>query len=232
MEEVHKIALESVGRDRSDKDIFDWANITWGKLASPRADCPLKRETNAELWEKRLAQLDGRTNILPDECGRTPSRRKRSENDSPEEIRQNIRRKTNSLPGPLSTSTNVHDASTRSNVLTPPSSPKPPWEIISDEVLVWFAQPARKPNVPPCSSMAAWKQRVPREMRLHSLDSLLLGSDSSSGRVGVIVVDECDEHAEKWTSLIREKVVSRPIVVYGCQTGVVSRRECISRCFQ
>jgi DNA ligase-4 len=229
LEEVHKLALESVGRDRSDKDISDWANITWGKLASPRADCPLKRETKAELWEKRLAQLDGRTTILPDERRRTPSRRKRSENDSPEEIRQIIRRKTDSLPGPLSTRTNVHDAP--NNVLTPPPSPspaKPPWENISDEVLVWFPQPARKLNVP-CASMSAWKRRVPREMRLHSLDSLLLGSDSS-GRVGVIVVDECDEHAEKWTSLIREKVVSRPIVVYGCRTGVVSRRECISRC--
>lgn len=229
MEEVHKIALESVGRDRSDKDISDWANITWGKLTSPRADCPLKRKTKTELWEKRLAQLDGRTAVLPDEFRRTPSRRKRSENDSPDATRRSIKRKTDSLPGPLLTRTNVLDTP---DVLTPPPSPspaKPPWEIISDEALVWFAQPARKPNVPPCSLMATWKRRIPQEMRLHSLDSLLLGSDGSSGRVGVIVVDECDEHAEKWTSLIQEKVVSRPIVVYGCRTGVVSRRECISR---
>ena len=227
---MHQIALESVGRDRSDKDISDWANITWGKLASPRVDCPLKRKTKAEHWEKRLAQLDGRTVVLHSEGRGTPSRRKRSENDSPEETRQSIRRKTDPLllPGPLSTTTNVHEASI--NMLTPPQSPspaKPPWEIIADEVLVWFAQPVRRMNIPPCSSMAAWKRRVPREMRLHSLDSLLLGS-SSGGRVGVIVVDECDEHAEKWTKLIREKVVSRPIVVYGCRTGVVSRQECIS----
>ena len=215
------MALESAGRDRSDKDISDWANITWGKIASPKADCPLKRNTKTEHWEKRLAQLDRKSVVLPDEVQSTSSRRKRSENDSPDETRQRVRHKADSLRplGPLSARTNVPEAS--SNRLTPPqsSSPaKPPWEVVSDEVLIWFAQPAQKTNVP-CSSMAAWKRQVPRELRLHSLDSLLLGSGNFSG---VVVVDECDEHAEKWTRLIEEKIVSRPILIYGCRSGVVS----------
>lgn len=205
LEEVHKVALESVGRDRSDKDISDWANITWGKLASPRADCSLKRKTKAENWENLLARLDGRT-ILPLTDRSTPSRRKRSENDSVDETRQTVRRKTDSVGAPLSTRTNVDEART--------GLPPLPWGGISDEALIWIA-----PSFSPCSSILTWKRRVPRELRLHSLDSLLVG-----GRLGVIVVDECDESAEKWRRVIREKagMIRQSIVVYGCQTGVVS----------
>jgi DNA ligase-4 len=212
--EVHQMALESVGRDRSDKDISDWANVTWGNLTSPRADCPLRRRTKLMQWEKRLAQLDGKGTVVPDRVQSTPSRRKHSENDSPDEIKQKVRRKTtDSLPLlPLSSRTNVQ-------LIPCPPIIKPPWEIMPDEVLVWFAQPASQNAT--CSSIVAWKRRVPQELRLHSLDSLLLGSSGSSGRVGVIVVDECDEYVWKWTGLIREKVVSRRIVVYGCQTGVI-----------
>ena len=221
MEEVHKIALESVGRDRSDKDISDWANITWGNLASPRADCPRNRTKKTDQWRERLAQLDGRA-IVSNTVRNVPRRRKRSENDSPDETRQTIRRKVDSLViPPFSTRTNVHLRSVTSLQL--PSPAKPPWEMISDDPLVWFAQP----SISPCSSVAAWKKRVPRELRLHSLDALLLGSNSC-GRLGVIVVDECDEHGEKWTRIIREKVVNRSIVVYGCKTGEVFGQEDIS----
>jgi len=212
--------MESIGRDRSDKDISDWANVTWGKLASPKADCVAKRQTKAEYWEKRLTQMDGKT-VLPD-VQATPTRRKRTENDTPHEERTSIRRKTNSQP--LSMKTNAIEAST--SVLTPPRSPDRarPWEVISGNALVWFAQQAGK-NSQLCPSIASWKQHIARERRLHSFDSLLLGCGSASEiQEGVIVLDECDEKIDRWITHVREYGVTElvhPIVVYGCRSGVL-----------
>lgn len=213
--------MESIGRNRSDKDISDWANVTWGKLASPKADCVAKRQTKAEYWEKRLTQMDGRT-VLPDIP--TPTRRKRTENDTPHEERTSVRRKTNAQPLFMK-ATNVIEAST--SILTPPprsaDRARLPWEVISDNALVWFAQQAGKtPRL--CPSMASWKQHIARERRLHSLDSLLLGCGSVSEiQEGVIVLDECDEKIDKWITHVREHTAElvHPIVVYGCRSGVL-----------
>lgn len=239
---MHKIALESIGRDRSDKDISDWANITWGKLASPKADCVIKRKIKTEYWERRLAQLDGKILLPEADVRTTPTRRKRSENDDlheNESSSKNCIRHNKVDSQPLSTKTNIVTP-LPDLILTPPKSPprlpeclppKPPWETISNNTLVWFARPSVKSSQS-CSSMASWKKRITREMRLHSLDSLLFGCGHSSGsQEGVIVIDECDEAADKWTTHIRNLVGSssttlvQPIVVYGCRSGVLFRLE-------
>ncbi|KAF7309678.1 DNA-LIGASE-A3 domain-containing protein [Mycena indigotica] len=49
---LHKIAQESMGRDRSDKDVDDWVNTTWNKPVSPTA--AVKRKATIEKWEQKL----------------------------------------------------------------------------------------------------------------------------------------------------------------------------------
>jgi DNA ligase-4 len=229
---VHKIALESIGRDRSDKDISDWANVTWGKLASPKATCPIRRKSKTDYWESRLAQLDGKIVLPVADLKTIPTRRKLTENDeSSSNSRSCIRRRTDSQP--LSVKTNVTETLVPIQIFTPPRSPElppPTWDVISDSALVWFAQPASKIFPQLCLPMVSWKKRIARERRLHSLDSLLLGC-TSGVQEGIIVIDECNAAAaEKWTRHIRKQVDSsvslvQPIVVYGCRSGVLFRLE-------
>jgi len=235
MEEVYQIALESVGRDRSDKDISDWVKTMWGKVASPKANCPINRKATVDHWLYKLARLDGNEEQYIGTS--TPTRRKRSENDPPNCHRTPVRRKPDD-PGllPLSSKTNANQTpttfapSSRSILATPPKHPTTinPWE--GNVHLIWLAQPAGVHHHP-SFCMIAWKKRIPRERRLHSLDSLLLGcgwaTGATSGRQGIILVDECSDNWDKWKTLVLEKVKGMPdrsrnqIILYGCQSNVL-----------
>jgi DNA ligase 4 len=58
--ELHKIACSAIGRDPSLKVARDSIAEIWGQPCSPGAKCGLKRKAETELWEERLASLDGR----------------------------------------------------------------------------------------------------------------------------------------------------------------------------
>lgn len=219
LQEIHGAALESVGRDRTDKDILDWVKTAWGKTASPKANCSLRRQEKADYWVDKLARMDRNTGFQYD-ISPTPTRRRRSENEAPDgNSRMYVRLKTDSHP--LAARTN-----TVQNSNSKPSSPSGFREVERQwkESLVWFAPQAGK-DLFACPSVAAWKKRIPRERRLHSLDSLLMGcGEGRYGKQGVIIVDECDENGTKWKEVIAERVgeiPARSILIYGCRTGLM-----------
>ncbi|KAF8074808.1 hypothetical protein FPV67DRAFT_1777589 [Lyophyllum atratum] len=57
---LHKIACEVIGRDSSSKEAKDITAELWGKVASPGAKSSRKRKATSDLWEGRLAAMDGR----------------------------------------------------------------------------------------------------------------------------------------------------------------------------
>ncbi|KAJ7634197.1 hypothetical protein DFH06DRAFT_1221373 [Mycena polygramma] len=56
LQELHKVARDVIGRDRSGKDIDDWNNTLWGKPVSPSVS--LKRKSRADSWEEKLIASD------------------------------------------------------------------------------------------------------------------------------------------------------------------------------
>ena len=209
LQELHKIACEAIGRDNADKNARDVCNRLWGKAASPNAKSLLKRKAATELWEERLAALDGRR------LGREKVISSTVGSSAP------ILRKNVACP-PLATKMNMMTITSSSRLPSPgpsygfpiqvlrldpehslPEAPFPPFKdsngdsrlpgmIFIQDSLVWFAD--RHISV---SASLALKRAVPRQHRLHSVESLLLGcgwhTDSpgamSVGR-GVVFVDD------------------------------------------
>ncbi|TFK32795.1 hypothetical protein BDQ12DRAFT_691997 [Crucibulum laeve] len=58
---LHDIACESIGRERSDKDLELWCNGVFGKVIKPAVDPVLKRKQETEEWEDRLTEWDGKS---------------------------------------------------------------------------------------------------------------------------------------------------------------------------
>ncbi|KAF7977593.1 hypothetical protein HWV62_3192 [Athelia sp. TMB] len=58
LEDLHKIAREAVGRDRSSKGIEDWTKEMWGQQGSPGIACEQKRKRRVSDWIERLETLD------------------------------------------------------------------------------------------------------------------------------------------------------------------------------
>ncbi|EFI27392.1 hypothetical protein CC1G_14863 [Coprinopsis cinerea okayama7 len=79
---LHDIACESVGRDRADKDIDDWAKELFNVPTASGAKCPLKREQMARMWEERLRAMD----MGLEDPGLKPVATKRSRRQEGEEV--------------------------------------------------------------------------------------------------------------------------------------------------
>lgn len=58
LQNLHKIARDCVGRDRSNKDVDDWNNRLWGKPVSPGVTSSPKRKAVADEWEEKLIASD------------------------------------------------------------------------------------------------------------------------------------------------------------------------------
>ena len=221
LQELHKIACEIIGRDNADKNARDVCNRLWGKVASPSAKSSLKRKAATELWEERLAALDGRRlsqeKVISVTVGSSTSI-----------LRRNV---------PLTTKTNTMAIASSSRLPSPglPSgfpiqvlglgserslseAPIPPFKnsngdpqfpgmkFIQDS-LVWFAD--RRISV---SASLALKKAVPRQRRLHSVESLLRGCDWHvdspqviSAERGVVFVDDTMEWRDTVLRLIEER---------------------------
>lgn len=59
LHDLHKIARESIGRDRSNKDVNDWTKEIWGTVPSPGIRCEKKRKEREAGWVDKLATVDG-----------------------------------------------------------------------------------------------------------------------------------------------------------------------------
>ncbi|KAJ7918946.1 DNA ligase N terminus-domain-containing protein [Mycena leptocephala] len=56
LQDLHKVARDIIGRDRSNKDLDDWGNSLWGKPVSPGVS--LKRKSMTDKWEEKLIASD------------------------------------------------------------------------------------------------------------------------------------------------------------------------------
>ncbi|KAF8343411.1 hypothetical protein F5887DRAFT_1062181 [Amanita rubescens] len=56
---LQEIAMRCVGKDRPLKDVDDWCNELWGTSSSPSVRSRLKRKASVDIWQHRLASLDG-----------------------------------------------------------------------------------------------------------------------------------------------------------------------------
>ncbi|KAJ6581305.1 hypothetical protein B0H19DRAFT_1018028 [Mycena capillaripes] len=56
LQDLHIVARDIIGRDRSNKDVDDWGNSLWGKPVSP--SITLKRKAVADKWEEKLIASD------------------------------------------------------------------------------------------------------------------------------------------------------------------------------
>lgn len=58
LENLHKIAREAIGRDRSSKSIDDWTKEMWGQQASPGIKCDQHRKRRVSDWIEKLETVD------------------------------------------------------------------------------------------------------------------------------------------------------------------------------
>lgn len=59
LQDLHKIACESIGRNRTEKEVEDWTKEVWGEVASPGVRCKSKRKEKEATWLDRLGVVDG-----------------------------------------------------------------------------------------------------------------------------------------------------------------------------
>jgi DNA ligase 4 len=60
LEKFQRIARESVGRDRPNKDVDDWCKGLWGKTPSPSIRSSVKRKERETEWIEKLTKVDGK----------------------------------------------------------------------------------------------------------------------------------------------------------------------------
>lgn len=224
LQELHKIACEVIGRDNADKSARDICNRLWGKVASPSAKSLLKRKATKDLWEERLAALDGRRLSREKTISVTVG-------PSTPVLRKNV-----ACP-PLAIKTNTMNIASSSRLPSPgplsgfpiqvlslgperslPEAPFPPCKVSDGDLrfpgmifiqgsLVWFAD--WRISV---SASLALKKAVPRLRRLHSVESLLLGCgwhadspEAISVERGVVFVDDTMGWRDTVLGLIEER---------------------------
>lgn len=145
--ELQEIALRCIGKDRPLKDVDDWCTGLWGKNPSPNSRSRLKRKASVDAWQHRLATLDGDFNPA-----RTPFLFKESEMSNP---RAPVTHDPDSMSGTLPQPPGVKQVQPLSGC-----------EHMLRDALVWFPNDMDK---------TAWKEFIPPNRRLHTLESLLLG---------------------------------------------------------
>ncbi|KAJ6457176.1 hypothetical protein C8R47DRAFT_173370 [Mycena vitilis] len=218
LQELHKVARDVVGRDRSGKDLDDWNNSLWGKPVSPGVS--LKRKSRADSWEEKLIASDRKR------------ARKRGWTAFDSRLLTDVRLR----PLPLSPRTNLGESqphepplteirvpnSSTPSLLSKPRLPTAYPSPTSSPLVVQPAKDAQPQEKPPASmtdvlsesmvfiasqnptSCRRWKLIVPPERIVHSLESLFVAcgwnpedSPSPSVERGVIILDVDEAAAHK-----------------------------------
>ena len=247
LDDLHKVACAAVGRDRSDKDIKDWANSLWGKHSSPSIRSPRKRKARADIWYERLDTLTKKAKVCHGKSIFTAENKWPMPHGTVQPLtsRTNLP-KSQTLHPDLWGKTVDDGAQHVVALLTPPTQheiavQKGANKVSSQQTtspaavptqgdlrasrwmgtLVWFTSPGSK-----CSSCQLWKKKIPREGRLHSLESLLVGcgrmSRADVPKQGMVIIDENDEDAGKWREKVAEILRTHgnhvPVVILGCKS--------------
>ncbi|KAJ7435078.1 hypothetical protein B0H11DRAFT_685749 [Mycena galericulata] len=212
LQALHQVARDSLGKDRTNKDVDDWGNGVWGKSVSPGVT--LKRKARADEWEEKLVASDRKL------------ARKRGWSDFDARILTNRATESpvRSRPQPLGSRTNLGEfhlasspaaqmATSRASASRPRTYPSPTSaiqkdperktpvkhresisDVLSDSLVFVAAQSSR--------SRRQWKLKIPSERLVHSLESLFIGCGWDSEHPpspwvqrGVIVLDDADESA-------------------------------------
>ena len=234
---LQKIAQDVVIPDRSDKEVRDWCNDLWGKSVSPIIKSSLmpKRKatsdarstlnrtwTNAEKSERKRARTsDTRLFIIsPDPTTHSPNLQ------SCQAILQTPQLTTpgNKVSGAIPYTPNsdyvpsmsrTPIADSRPSLVThqPVSGLLSPWMAFLEHALVWFAKSSDHSSGP---SHWSSNNSIPRQQRLHSIESLLTGcgwdiddAGSAWAKRGVIFVDESDDMGKEWMSYTMEAIEER-----------------------
>lgn len=143
---LQEIALRCVGKDRPLKDVDDWCNELWGTNSSPGIRSRLKRKASVDIWQHRLATLDGNskgfnsTSALFKDLKHTPL-------------------------SPKFSVTHIADP-IPDTPLQPQIQELSEYDHVLQGALVWFSKGVDK---------SPWKEIIPSNRRLHALESLLLG---------------------------------------------------------
>jgi len=58
IQDLCQIARQSIGRDRSNKDVDDWTKEVWGNVASPGIKCEKRRRKKVVDWVEKLRMID------------------------------------------------------------------------------------------------------------------------------------------------------------------------------
>lgn len=221
MQALHKVARDSLGKDRSNKDVDDWGNILWSKPVSPGVTS--KRKAVVDEWEEKLIVADRK---LARKRGWTAL-------DSRILATTKIATPVRSRPQPLGSRTNLDESLVESYQLaasaqpptphTSPSRPAAPPSSASSPLAV-EQEPVRKPPSTPVKhqdsisdilsgslvfvatqnpiSRRQWKLKIPSERIVHSLETLFIGCGWASEQApnphvqrGIIVLDDDEELA-------------------------------------
>ncbi|KAG2011553.1 DNA ligase I [Coprinopsis cinerea AmutBmut pab1-1] len=156
---LHDIACESVGRDRADKDIDDWAKELFNVPAASGAKCPLKREQMARMWEERLRAMD----MGLEDPGLKPVATKRSRRQEGEEVEAEeevesaspVKKPRIEPAEPVAKVESVH-------VGASPHPPSSPLAIVTNQILGPPSTPATRLGPLPTPSTSSPTRRVSR----------------------------------------------------------------------
>lgn len=229
LEAINAAARKSIGRDRTEENMEDWArNLFQNKGSSHH---PEKRNAPFNAWNENEAKQYKRirSDSFPIHQNRTGDAQYSVSAGSSTSVVHNIVSATafNAQTTPINPVRNdVLETAIQIQDIKFPFS-------LQEHDLCWFAKPASEGRQP-CLFWTSWKRQIPRERRLHSLTSLLAGCGwitSNTNRCavrverGIIVVDECDggwktSVLESLNDLQRSGISSgerAAICVFGCR---------------
>lgn len=226
--ELDRIARECVGKDRSNKDIDDWCKSLWGQPTSPTIR--MKRRDRVQNIQTTLVSLEGSSRGMKesnkirklDHPLQEPSTFNSTFNVSSKHSDVKVAKKFSDInrdPDPPS-STAVQKPHATSGTLVDSRS------SLVDAAFSCFINSLKDR---PCDRCSRWKQVVPRERRVHSLDALLVACGQANGqgviKRGLVFIDE-DGSVQTETTLqkISDKASGArlPIFVFRCNTEILS----------
>ncbi|KAF8216343.1 hypothetical protein K438DRAFT_1703159 [Mycena galopus ATCC 62051] len=229
LQDLHKVARDIVGRDRSNKDIDDWNNDVWGKPVSPGIS--LKRKAKADIWEEKLIADDRRrarkqgwtafdSRVLPATPRIRPSPpplRTRTNLGDPGAPKSSLARTPRpqipSTPSPKPRLPSIYPSPTTSPLAVQPTIPTIQLPTISTENTQSISEVLSKSLVFVAAqnpiSRQRWKLKIPPERTVHSLEALFIACGWDSGGLsspcqiqrGIIVID-VDESTAHRTSIL------------------------------
>lgn len=232
--ELDKIARECVGKDRLNKDIDDWCKSLWGQPTSPTVS--MKRHDRVQDIQDTLASLEGCSQGV-----KGPSKLRKLDHPL---------QKTDTFNSTYSVSSKHFNVKSTRDLSSTKSDQNPPSIAVQktsstsgilvdsrltlvDAAVSCFINSLRDR---PCDHCSRWKQVIPRERRVHSLDALLTACGQVNGLAGMnikrgIIFIDGDDSVRMQSTLRRVSENSSstrlPIFVFRCNAGILTEENAL-----